>query len=90
MTEVYLGDHHYRFPSDDLSELCDHTPLYNEGRWADLRTEMHSLGYLRVRGLNQREHVLSARRGGSIKHFLQETLFIASTKQRNVLRNYAT
>ena len=33
MTEVYLGDYFYEFPSDDLSELADHTLLYLEERW---------------------------------------------------------
>ena len=33
MTEVYLGDYLYKFPSDDLSELADHTLLYLEERW---------------------------------------------------------
>ena len=33
MTEVYLGDYPYEFPSDDLSELADHTLLYLEERW---------------------------------------------------------
>ena len=32
-------------------------------RWDDLRTEMKEQGYLRIKGLNQREDTLSARRG---------------------------
>ena len=78
MTEVYLGDYLYKFPSGDLSELSDHTLLYMEERWVkkrlifkssslqrwdDLRTEMKDLGYLRIKGLNKREDVLGARRG---------------------------
>ena len=80
MTEVYLGDHLYQFPSDDLSELSDHTDLYTEERWEnnvffmektttwqqrwdELQSEMKKQGYLRIKGLNRREDVLSARRG---------------------------
>ena len=35
MTEVYLGDYLYKFPSDDLSEMSDHTELFKEERWAN-------------------------------------------------------
>lgn len=62
MTEVYLGDYLYKFPSDDLSEMSDHTELFKEERWDKLRSEMKKQGYLRIKGLNKREDVHSARR----------------------------
>ena len=40
MTEVYLGDYPYEFPSDDLSELADHTLLYLEERWVRINTKL--------------------------------------------------
>ena len=61
--EVYLGDHAYMFPGEELSELTDHTSLYLQERWSHLREEMKSCGYLRIRGLHDRNQVLSARKG---------------------------
>ena len=64
--EVCLGDHKYTFPGEDLSELTDHTSLYLKERWIDLRQEMKRLGYLRIRGLHDRNQVLRARKGQTL------------------------
>ena len=63
---VHLGDEEYRFPSQKLSELEDHTELYLRAEWGELRGELERLGYLRIRQLHEREQVLRARTGNHI------------------------
>ena len=50
MTEVYLGDYLYEFPSDDLSELADHTLLFLEERWVNMRLTLTSNNILTKMG----------------------------------------
>ena len=65
-TQVSLGDRLYTFPSPGLGELSDHTCLYTRGDWDSLRQELARVGYVRIRGLHDREMVLKARRGKAI------------------------
>ena len=60
---VSLGHVGYEFPSDSLGVLEDHTELYLLEKWAELRQELDYHGYLRIRGLNERQAVLKARSG---------------------------
>ena len=60
---VQLGEKQYRFPSQELGELEDHTDLYLRGEWGELRGELERRGYLRLRQLHDREQVLKARTG---------------------------
>ena len=62
---VQLGEKQYRFPSQELGELEDHTDLYLRGEWGELRGELERRGYLRLRQLHDREQVLKARTGKS-------------------------
>ena len=62
-TQVSLGDRVYTFPSQELGELLDHTFLYDEQDWDSLRKELERVGYVRIRGLHDRDMVLRARRG---------------------------
>ena len=62
---VHLGEKQYRFPSQELGELEDHTDLYLRGEWGELRGELERRGYLRLRQLHDREQVLKARTGKS-------------------------
>jgi len=59
--DVYLGDRHYNFPSDSLSQLEDHTEFYHAENWEMLRQSMKKNGYLRIRNLHSRDEVLQAR-----------------------------
>jgi len=68
--QVSLGDRVYSYPSKELGELADHTPLYENQDWGGLRTELARLGYVRIRGLHDREVVLKARRA-VLEHIAQ-------------------
>ena len=64
---VHLGEEEYRFPSQELAELEDHTELYLRAEWDQLRGELERRGYLRIRQLHDREQVLRARTGNYIE-----------------------
>ena len=64
--QVSLGDRVYTYPSKELGELADHTALFENQDWGGLRTKLTRLGYVRIKGLHDREVVLKARRGINI------------------------
>ena len=61
--KVHLGDRLYNFPSEQLSELDDHTQLYHNQDWRGLRQALADVGYLRIKGLHFADQVLKARTG---------------------------
>ena len=61
--KTWLGDCLYNFPGPKLKELEDHTELYEKEDWLSLREQLNKLGYLRIRGLHQRDTVIKARTG---------------------------
>ena len=79
--EVYLGDHPYIFPGEELSELTDHTSLYLQENWTDLRMEMKKLGYLRIRGLHDRNQVLRARIGKTLDPIIRYFVLMQCIQQ---------
>ena len=69
--EVYLGKTKYIFPSNQLSELEDHTQLFDENNWVDLRDKLKDTGYLRIRNLIDRQTVVNAR--SAVLNYVNDT-----------------
>ena len=69
--EVYLGKTKYIFPCKQLSQLEDHTQLFDENNWVDLRDKLKEVGYLRIRNLIDRQTVVNAR--SAVLNYVNDT-----------------